>query len=205
MEDNELQKIWKTMDTETHQKSREELNLLLVSKAKQTISNLLIITGVSVIVCIGLIVFLIFTSLNRPDDFIYLINNTILGIITLLSLVSGLFSWYTMRSNRYNQPLKNWLDERIRLLSRWVTGKFSKLYLFLIPFLYILTVLSIHVYFENKAFMDVLKTEESVIGLIIATPIGLFVSYYVIRKIRNYQLKNLAFLKDLHHRLCNVG
>lgn len=193
------------MDTETHQKSREELNLLLVSKAKQTISNLLIITGVSVIVCIGLIVFLIFTSLNRPDDFIYLINNTILGIITLLSLVSGLFSWYTMRSNRYNQPLKNWLDERIRLLSRWVTGKFSKLYLFLIPFLYILTVLSIHVYFENKAFMDVLKTEESVIGLIIATPIGLFVSYYVIRKIRNYQLKNLAFLKDLHHRLCNVG
>jgi hypothetical protein len=205
MKDNELQNIWKTMDTETHQKSREELNLLLVSKAKQTISNLLIITGVSVIVCIGLIVFLIFTSLNRPDDFIYLINNTILGIITLLSLVSGLFSWYTMRSNRYNQPLKNWLDERIRLLSRWVTGKFSKLYLFLIPFLYILTVLSIHVYFENKAFMDVLKTEESVIGLIIATPIGLFVSYYVIRKIRNYQLKNLAFLKDLHHRLCNVG
>jgi len=205
MEDNELQKIWKTMDTETHQKSRDELNLLLESKAKQTISNLLIITGISVIVCIGLIVFLIFTSLNRPDDFIYLINNTILGIITLLSLVSGLFSWYTMRSNRYNQPLKNWLDERIRLLSRWVTGKFSKLYLFLIPFLYILTVLSIHVYFENKAFMDVLKTEESVIGLIIATPIGLFVSYYGIRKIRNYQLQNLAFLKDLHHRLCKVG
>lgn len=204
MENNELQKIWRTIDIEINPKSKDELNLLLKSKAKQTINKFLIIMSISIIVCIGLIVFLTITSLNRQDDLIYLINNTTLGIVTIISLISGLFSWYKIQNNRYNQPLKNWLDERINLLSRWLTGKFSKLYIFLIPLLYMLTVLSIHVYFENKTFIEVLNTEESIIGLIVGTPIGLFVSYYGTRKIRKYQLKNLEFLKDLHGRLCNV-
>lgn len=90
------------------------------------------------------------------------------------------------------------------MLSKWLTGKFSKLYLFLIPLLYVLTVFSIHVYFENKPFLEVLNTEESVVGLIIAAPIGLFVSYFAVNKIRKYQLQNLEFLKDLYNRLCNV-
>ena len=94
---------------------------------------------------------------------------------------------------------------RIRLLSKWLTGRFSKLYLFVIPILYILTVLSIHVYYENKSFIDVLNTEESVIGLIVGAPIGLFVSYFAVRRIRRYQLNNLNFLKDLYGRLCNVS
>jgi hypothetical protein len=48
-----------------------------------------------------------------------------------------------------------------------------------------------------------MNNEESVIGLIVAAPVGLFVSYFTINKIRKYQLKNLDFLKDLHSRLCN--
>ena len=95
-------------------------------------------------------------------------------------------------------------SEELIYLSKWVTGKFSKLYILLIPFLYVLTVLSIHVYFENKPFIEVLKTEESIIGLIVGTPIGLFVSFFAVRKIRKYQLNNLEFLKDLYDRLCNV-
>jgi hypothetical protein len=132
---------------------------------------------------------------------IYLINNATLGIVTIISLISGLLSWYKIQNNKYNQPLKNWLEARINLLSKWLTGRFSKLYLFLIPLLYVLTVLSIHVYFENKSFIDVLNTEESIIGLIVGTPVGLFVSYFAVRKIRKYQLHNLEFLKDLHGRL----
>jgi len=205
MENNELQKIWKTIDTETNQKSIEELNLLLKSKAKQTINKFVIITSISVVISIGVIIFLIVTSINRQDDLLYLINNTALGIITIISLVTGLLSWYKMQNNRYNQSFKNWLEERINLLSAWLTGDFSKFYLLLIPLLYILTVLSIHVYFENKSFVEVLNTEESVIGLLVATPIGLFVSYYAVRKIRKFQSRNLEFLKDLHGRLCNAS
>ena len=69
----------------------------------------------------------------------------------------------------------------------------------------ILTLLSSHVYFENKLFIEVLKIEESIFGLIVATPIGLFVSYFAVKRIRRYQLRNLEFLKDLHGRLSNVA
>jgi len=204
MENNELQKIWKTIDTEINQKSKEELNLLLISKTKQTINKFLVIMCTSILICVGLLIYLIVTSLNRQDDLIYLINNVTLGIVTIISLISGLLSWYKLQSNKYNQPLKNWLEDRINIISKWLTGRFCKLYVLLIPFLYILTVLSIHVYFEDKPFIEVLKAEESIIGLIVAAPIGLFVSYYVARKIREYQLNNLEFLKDLHGRICNV-
>jgi hypothetical protein len=205
MENSELQSIWKSFGTDTQQKSIAELNLLLTSKTRQTINKFLAIIGVSIFVCVGLLIWLILTSLNRPNDPIYLTNNTILGVITIVSLVSGLWSWHRLQDNSYHQPLKNWLEARIEQLSKWLTGRFSKLYLFLIPLLYILIILSIHVYFENKPFLEVLHNEESVVGLIVAAPIGLFVSFYSARKIRKYQLQQLNFLKDLHRRLCGNG
>lgn len=205
MENIELQKLWKNIDTEIKQKSKDELNLLLSSKTKQTINKFLLIMCVSILVCVGLLVYLTITALNRPDDLIYLINNVTLGVVTIISLFSGLFSWYQLQNYKYNQPLKDWLEVRINLLSKWLTGRFSKSYIFLIPFLYLLTVLSIHVYFENKSFIEVLNTEESIVGLIVGIPIGLFVSYYGARKIRKYQLQNLEFLKDLYARLGNMS
>jgi len=204
MENNELQKIWKNVDAEINQKSKYELSLLLTSKAKQTINKFVVIISISILASLGLLIYLAITSLNRQEDLIYLINNLTLGVITFISLFSGLLSWYKLQNNKYNQPLKNWLEVRINMLSKWLTGRFSRVYIYLIPFLYILTVLSIHVYFENKLFIEVLKTEESIFGLIIATPIGLFVSYFTVKRIRSYQLHNLEFLKDLYSRLSNM-
>lgn len=203
MENSELQEVWRAIDTEINRKSMEELSLLLASKSRQTINKFLVISGISIVVCVGLLVFLTITSLNRQNDLIYLLNNATLGLVTLTALLSGLWAWYKLQSNRYNQPLKSWLEERINLLSKWLTGRLSKLYLILIPVLYILTVLSIHVYFENKSFVEVLHTEESIIGLIVAAPIGLFVAFFGVRKIRKYELSKLEFLKDLYGRLCS--
>lgn len=203
MKNSELQSIWKSINTEIHEKSKDELNLLLKSKAKQTINRFIAIISISIVVSVGLLVFLTITSLNRQNDLVYLINNFTLGIVTIISLTAGLISWYKLQNNKYHQSLEQWLSNRIDLLSGWLTGKRSKLYLLLIPVLYILTVLSIHVYFEQKPFLEVLNTEDSVFGLIVAAPIGLFVSYYAVRKIRKFQLQNLQFLKDLHHRIVN--
>ncbi len=202
MENNELQKIWKSVDSEINQKSKDELKLLLTSKTKQTINKFLAILSISIFVSLGLLIWLSYTSLNRQNDIIYLINNATLGFVTIISLVSALFSWRKLQNNKFNQPLKKWLELRISLLNKWLMGKFSNLYILIIPFIYGLTVLSIHVYFENRLFIDVLNTEESIIGLIVGTPLGLFVSYYAVRKIRKYQLHNLEFLKDLYDRLC---
>jgi hypothetical protein len=204
MENNELQKIWKSIDAEINQKSMEELNLLLASKAKQTVNKFLIIIIISVIVCFGLMVWLIITSINRKDDLVYLINNATLGFVAVFALLSGLISWYKLQNNKYNQPLKNWLEVRIKFLSKDFNGRFKNLYVFILPFITILTTMSIHVYYEYKPFVEVLKTEESLVGLMVGFPIGLFVGFYVVRKIRKYHLIYLEFLKDLYGRLCNV-
>lgn len=204
MENLELQKIWKTIDNEINPKSKDELSLLLKSKAKQTLNKFIVILSTSILTSAGLIIFLLITGIKRQDDLIYLINNAVLGLLVIVSLISGVLSWHKIRNNKFSLSLKDWLNERISLLSTWLTGRFSKLYLFVIPILYVLTVLSIHVYFENKSFIEVLNTEESVIGLIVGAPIGLFVSFFAVWKIRRYQLQNLNFLKDMYGRLCNV-
>jgi len=205
MENNELQKIWKDSDREIHQKSKLELNLLLASVTRSTMNKFLYIMGAGILSGTGLILFLTFTSLNRLDDPIYLINNLTLGMISLISIVSGLMSWYKLRNNEPNQSLRNWLEVRINHLSKLLKGKFNKIYIVILPITYTLTVLSIHVYYENKPFLEVLGTEESMIGLIIGTPIGLIVSFIAVKKIRKHELTNLEFLKDLYNRLCNEG
>ena len=205
MENIELQKIWKDADSEIHQKSKDELNLLLTYVTRQTINKFLFTMGAGILSGLGLLIFLTYTSLNRQYDLIYLINNIILGVIALISIVSGLMSWYKLQKKDSNQSLRSWLEVRINNLSKLVKGKSNKLYVLILPIIYALTVLSIHVYFENKPFLEVLGTEESMIGLIIGTPIGLFVSFYAVRKIRKHELNNLEFLKDLYDRLCNVN
>jgi hypothetical protein len=201
MENNELQKIWKNADLEIHQKSRVELNLLLTSITRQTLNKFLLIVGFGILSALGLIIFLTVTSLNRQDDTIYLINNITLGIIALISLVSGLMSWYKLQNKDYNLPLRDWLTVMINHLTKLVKGKSNRLYVFILPVIYALTILSIHVYYENKPFLEVLGTEESITGLIVGAPIGLFVAYVAVSKIRRQQAKNLEFLKDLHARL----
>ena len=201
MENTELQKIWRSIDNEIDYKSKDELNLLLKSKAKQTLNKFLVITISSMVTSIGLFIFLVITSINRQNDIIYLMNNALLGFITLTSLVYGFISWHKIQNNKFNLSLTDWLNGRINLLSKGLTGKFNKLCLFIIPLIYILIELSIHVYFENKPFIEVLQTEESVFGLLAGASVGLFVSYFSVGKIRKYQLKNLRFLKDLYTRL----
>jgi len=204
MENNEWKDLRKSIESEITPLSKEELNLMLESKTKQTVNKYIVILGVSVAVSAGLLIYLLITSLNRQDDLFFLLNNALLGILTLGSLISGLWSWYKLQNNLYDLPLKFWLEERIEFLSRWLNRKSAKWSLFLIPVLYVLIVLSVHVYFEHRLFVEVLQTEESLVGLIVGAVVGLTVSFYVFRKIRKYQLDNLEFLRRLYQKLCDV-
>ena len=204
MGNNEIEHIWKNVDSKISPKSIDELNELLTIRTKKAMNKFLYILCVDIAVCIGLIVFLIITALNRQGDIIYQVNNSILCLVTFFSLIVSLLSWNKLQNNKYNLSLKDWLEQRISLLSSWLLGKYSKLYIVIIPILLIMLNLSIHVYYEHKPFTEVMKNEESIYGLIIGFFIGLFVSYYAIIKIRKYQLRNLEFLKDLHNALQNV-
>jgi len=201
METSDLQNTWKNIGIELNTKTTDDLNQLLTSKIRKTMNNFLFIIGLDIIVCVGLIIFLIITALNRPGDLIYQVNNSILGLITLISLIASLYSWNKLQNKRYNLSLKEWMEQRIKMLSKWLLGRYSKSYIVLLPILMVLIMLSIHVYFENKLFVEVMKSKESIYGLTVGFIIGLFVSFYVVNKIRKYQLKNLEFLKDLYNRL----
>jgi hypothetical protein len=202
MENAKLQEIWKNIDQHIDEKSDNELNLLLRSKAKEIINKFHIILGASIGISTGVLCFLTIAIMNRSSDLLYIINNIFLGILTLISVGASICSWLKLRNKKYDLSLKEWLKIRIDLLSRWLVGRVSKLYLIVVPILYILSVMSIHVYFEKKSFLEVIKAEESIIGLLVASPIGLFVSFFTIWKIRKYQLNKLLFLKDLYCRLC---
>lgn len=204
MKTNELQNIWKNIDSEINLKTNEELNQYLAVKTRKTINKFLLFIAIDIIVSVGLIVFLIITALNRQADIIYLLNNSILCLITLSLLIISLLSWKKIQNNKYNLPLKDWLEQRIELLSSWLLGRYSKLYIVIIPILMIMIMISIHVYFEYKPFIEVMKDEESIFGQIFGLIIGLIFSYSAVNKIRKFQIKNLEFLKDLHARLSTI-
>jgi len=203
METDRLQNIWKNNDTKFKLKTINELNQALTTRSKQTLNKFRIFFVIDAFVCVGVIAFLIITALNRQGDTLYQANNAVLSLFTLISLVISLMSWNRLHNNKFNLPLKEWVEERISLLSKWLLGKYSKLYIVLIPILLVMINISIHVYYEYKPLVEVFKNEESVIGLILGFIIGVFVSFYAINKIRRYQIMNLGYLKEIYAQLCN--
>jgi hypothetical protein len=202
METDKLQNIWKKNEAEIKLKTINELNQSLAAKSRQTINKFLVFLFIDIIVCVGLIIFLIITALNRQGDTLYQVNNAVLSLITLISLVVSVLLWNKLQNNKFNLPIKEWVEQRIRLLSRWAMGKYSKLYIVLLPVLLVMINISIHVYYEHKPLIEVMKNEASVIGLIVGFIVGLVVSLYAVNKIRRYQIKNLGYLKELHAQLC---
>jgi hypothetical protein len=203
MGNNNLHNTWKSLSFEKNLRSKKEINNIIATKAKQDISKFVAILVVSLIVSIGLLVWLIITSINRQTDLIYLINNFTLGLITIFGSCKGIITWKRLQTGYYNRSVKDWLEERIKLISNETSTSFSRLYYLLIPLLYLLTVLSIHVYFEYKPFVEVINTEESVVGLIVGSILGLVVSFYAVGKIRKYQLRILNSLKELREQILN--
>jgi hypothetical protein len=202
METGSLHNIWNNIDSEIKLKTIEELNHSLAARTRQTMNKFLAFLVLDIVVCIGVIIFLIITALNRRNDSFYLANNTLLCLITLTSLIVSVFVLNKLHNNRYNLPLKEWVEQRIKLLSKWLLGKFSRSYIVLLPVLLALMEISIHVYYENKPMTEVIKDTGALTGLIVGFVVGLAVSFYSVSKIRKFQLKNLEFLKELHADLC---
>jgi len=201
MENSDLHNLWQGAVQGQQIKTGDELAGIIDSKAKKTANRFLFTTAVSGGISIGVIAFLTITAMNRTGDFFYILNNITLGIITVISLGSAIYSWRNLQNNRYSMSLKKWLETDIAMISKSLKGKLSKVYIIVIPVIYILLILSINIYYSNKMYIDIFQSEDSVIALIIGTIIGLSVSFYVERKIRRYHLKNLNTLEELHRQI----
>ncbi|MFZ5942240.1 MAG: hypothetical protein ACOYXB_16865 [Bacteroidota bacterium] len=203
MENTELQQVWKSMGNKLPEYSKEELHILLGGKSKQTVNRFIVSMAISGTVSVGVVLYLIVTSLNRPDDRWLLLNNLVLGITTLIALTSAFWSVYRLGKGNFGASLREWLKERIDLLDRWLNGPSSMISWFIVPFLYVMLVLSIHVYGSGEPFAALLHNSESLYGLAFSMPVGIAVAYWAMAKIRRQYKKDLRFMKDLYLRICS--
>jgi len=204
MLNNELQNIWKRVDSEIKYKSMDELDKLLSSKARKTVNEYLFYIGINIIGCLLIITWLIISSLNRQDDLLYVINNVTLGIVVFIYLYNYWRSWNKLKKEKYDQPLKSWLKTRINLLNKWlIIRRYGKFGSFWVIILHTLMILSTYVYVQNMSFIEALTTDYSLIGLVAAFITAFILAVILMKKIRDKLLKNLNHLKDLHNQLSN--
>jgi hypothetical protein len=205
MENNDFKEIWRDIHSQIKLYSPVELKTLLNSKIDKTINSFLGISVAGIIVSCGFIIFLSITALNHRGDLIYQVNNMLLILITITSLISSILSLKALQKNKNNLPVKDWLEKRIDFLNKGLKGQSGKLYIFLIPVLMIMMTISIHVYYEYKPFMEVMKNEKSLYGMFFGFFVGLWVAFYAVRKIRKYQKQKLTYLKHLYAVLTDDG
>ena len=202
MENNELQKLWKSVDSGLQLKSKEELNLLLSSKAKNTLNRFLVLYTISGLTGIGVIVYIAIATLDHNNDIPFLIHNMFLGLVILWSITANYIVQKRLRSTPINQPLKHWLENKIKLLSGLMKPRPRYVSFIVITVLFLLVDISIQVNMSNMLYIKFMSNKETLMGLIISIPIGLFVSFFASSRLRKFQVKNLEFLNDMYNRLC---
>lgn len=200
MENNELQNAWRKIDNAISPNSKDELNQILISKTNSTMNKYLYYISVSALISITFLTFILITMINRWDDIYYRIINLLVCLFTIFSLISSVKTFFILNINKTDIPLKDWLKQRIEMISKGID---SKIVFYILPFICMLIILSIHVYFENKLFIDVVKTEDSIIALVVGFVVGSTVSYISLKQIRNQQRNNLELLKEIYKNLTN--
>ena len=200
METDILKSIWKDVDYDRESLSKEALNEILSKKVRNTKRRFFVVIGISAAVSIVVLTLVLMASVKRRVDIFYLINNALLATITLVSLFSAVYSWYRLQKNDYALSLKDNLERDIEMISNSLNGRFRNIHLIVIPVIFILLVLSINVYFEERMFVEMFSTGSSIAALIAGVAVGLPVSFYVHRNIRNYQKRNLEELEALYEK-----
>jgi uncharacterized membrane protein YqjE len=201
MKNNDLQKIWKSINSKIESKSENELQRILESKSRKILNKFYFINLATIFITVGFFTFLTISVINRWDDIYYRINNLSIGIVSIIALVSELYTLKLFRNNKSAYSLKEWIEKSISYMSIELRQRISY---YILPLIAIPSILSIHVYYSHDSFTDIFKDEESMYGLILGFIVGVIVGYIFINRYRKYQTKNLNYLKELYDRLCNV-
>lgn len=194
METNELKNIWIEMEGILTPKTKNELKEILLSKTKKILSKFRWFLMTSILLCIGVITFLIIASLKLKSDILYLLNNTVVALIIIALLVYYIKSYkklYFNVSEDYN--VYRSLNNKVQFLSKELKTKFE---IILIPVLGILLILSVNVFYTSRNLLGTFQDKENLWGLIFGFSIGMLIAFYFARKISKYQKKELRILQN---------
>ena len=192
---DEIKNMWQGANHSVKHFSKEEIAALFQKKSKSIMRRFILWYIISIILSIGLFLYLAITSILRFDDLYFVSLNLLLIILTvyfLIGYVKGYFKLYTI--NIVNGTLEENIQQKLNLLKSYLTG--SKLSsLIIIPFV-ILLIISINVFFEKEHIIEVLSNDVTIWGLIFGGIVGIITALWVNKKIRKYHESNLTRLEN---------
>ena len=193
MDKDEIKNIWQGANHSIEHFSKEEIEKLFKKKSRTIMRKFVLLFIISIILSIGLLLYLGITSVLRFDDLYFVFVNLLLIILTAYFLIEYLKGYYKLNSIKIaNGNLKEMIQQKIRLIKRYLVGtKLSSL--IIIPFV-ILLMISIYVFFEKEDMIKVLALDDSIWGLIFGGIVEIIIKWWARKKIRKYYESNLTRL-----------
>jgi len=184
--------------------TNEEIRTLLLEKHDRIIRGHKIFQLISLFVCVGLLIYLIVTTVLRLSDSLFIALNT---VIILLVIPSALSIFYIVQqlysNNNGNGNIRELLEARVvhyeRCIrrSRWQS-------VFIIIFVGLLE-LSIHTFFRHTNMSAILADEESCWGLLAGFCTGSILAIIVVKALAKRFKNNLSRLSSILKNLEDWG
>lgn len=193
MDKDEIKNIWQGANRSIEHFSKEEIEKLFKQKSRTIMRKFILWFIISIILSIGLLLYLVITSVLRFDDLYFVFVNLLLIILTAYFLIEYLKGYYKLNSIKIaNGNLKEMIQQKVSLIKRYLIGtKLSSL--IIIPFV-ILLMISIYVFFEKEDMIKVLVMDDAIWGLIFGGIVAIIIKWWVRKKMRKYYESNLTRL-----------
>ena len=195
MEKDEIKNTWQGTNRSIEHFSKEKIEKLFNQKSRTIMRKFILWFIISIILSIGLLLYLGIASVLRFDDLYFVFVNLLLIILTAYFLIEYLKCYYKLNSIKtVNGNLKEMIQQKIRLINRYLVGtKLSSL--IIIPFI-ILLMISIYVFFEKEDLIKVLVMDDAIWGLIFGGIVAILIKLLARKKMGKYFESNLTRLEN---------
>lgn len=195
MEKDEIKNTWQGTNRSIEHFSKEKIEKLFNQKSRTIMRKFILWFIISIILSIGLLLYLGIASVLRFDDLYFVFVNLLLIILTAYFLIEYLKGYYKLNSIKtVNGNLKEMIQQKIRLINRYLVGtKLSSL--MIIPFI-ILLMISIYVFFEKEDLIKVLVMDDAIWGLIFGGIVAILIKLLARKKMGKYFESNLTRLEN---------
>ncbi len=195
MDKDEIKNTWQGANRSKEHFSKEKIEKLFNQKSRTIMRKFILWFIISIILSIGLLLYLSITSVLRFDDLYFVFVNLLLIILTAYFLIEYLKGYYKLNSIKIaNGNLKEMIQQKIRLIKRYLIGtKLSSL--IIIPFV-ILLMISIYVFFEKEDLIKVLVMDDAIWGLIFGGIVAIIIKLLARKKMGKYFESNLVRLEN---------
>lgn len=175
--------------------SKEEIEKLFNQKNRTIMRNFILWFIISIILSIGLLLYLVIASVLRFNDLNFVFVNLLLIILTIFFLTEYLKGYYKLNSIKIaNGNLREMIQQKIRIIKRYLIG--TKLSSFIIIPFVILLMISIYVFFEKEDMLKVLVIDDAIWGLIFGGIVAIIIKWWVRKKMGKYFESNLVRLEN---------